>query len=124
MCNDQYPDESIIHTKLAAWHQWINGDMGTVGGGGMASLSEEACIEREKRKDVFRLPVVVSDAECTNRALSALMAQSVPQHQALIHYHFRSTSLESVAKRAGVRLSNAHQLLNMAHDNFMHFRCA
>jgi len=76
MCNDQYPDESIVHTKLAAWHQWINGDMGTVGGGGMASLSEEACVEREKRKDVFRLPVVVSDAECTNRALSALMAQS------------------------------------------------
>ena len=123
MSIDVYPDESVVRAKLQAWHQWRNSDVGLVGNGRMANFSEDAAARRDQTQNEFRLPIVVSDAQCTDRALKLLRDNATQQHAALMHYHFKSSCLRSVALAAGARTTVAAALLKHAHSNLMHYRC-
>ncbi len=122
MSIDVYADESIVRAKLQAWHQWRNSDVGLVGTGRMANFSEDAAARRDQTQNEFRLPIVVSDAQCTDRALTLLRDNSTKQHAALMHYHFKSSCLRSVALAAKIRNIAAAALLTTAHSNFMYYR--
>lgn len=118
---DIYPEESVVAAKLNAWSQWRRGDgvRGTVAG---QAFDPMTALTRELNRDNFRLPMLVSDAEHTDRAIKAMRKDHDREWLALECYHLRNSASRRVAQAARVHHADVPAILRRAHDNFRYFR--
>lgn len=123
MIFDRYQDESDCAAKLSAWDQWRRGD-GVKGQVKSVTWSEdERLLMRELNRDNFRLPLVVSDAEHTNRALQMLRNSDRKGCDALLCYHLKDTAARVITRIA--KLEHHRQVeavLRRAHEGFWYCR--
>ncbi len=117
---DEYPHESEVRVKLMEWGRWRAGELATFSSVSSIAWDELTAISRELKRSDFRMPIIERNAELTNRTLRALYDQSSQQHDALLHYHFKTTSLAAIARVVRIRTLDIGVLLRHAHDNFHH----
>ena len=120
---DRYQDEADCAAKLAAWDQWRRGDGVKGQVSAITWCEDERLLKRELNRDNFRLPLVVSDAEHTNRALQMLRNSDAKGCAALLCYHLENSSMRRVAKAAKLRTHmEAEAVLRRAHESFWYCR--
>lgn len=120
---DRYQDESDAAAKLTAWAQWRRGD-GVKGQVGTITWCEdERLLYRELNRDNFRLPLVVSDAEHTHRALRMLRNSDRKGCDALLCYHLYDSAARVITRRAKLEHHrDVDAVLRRAHEAFWYCR--
>ena len=120
---DRYQDEADCAAKLAAWDQWRRGDGVKGQVSAITWCEDERLLKRELNRDNFRLPLVVSDAEHTNRALQMLRNTDRKGCDALVCYHLKDTAARVITRHA--KLEHHRQVeavLRRAHEAFWYCR--
>ena len=119
--DDEWPYESFLRAKLEAWKQWTRGD-GVVGQAGRVLVLDEATAwVLQNKRDDFRLPIAVADAERTNRAVVELRATDSNAWRAIECYHFRSTSHQQISKAVKTHHMRVPDLLQRGHESLYFF---
>ena len=117
---DEYDPKGEVRIHLAEWKSWTKGEGVYVAR--VRAWDEATGEQREHNRSAFHLPIVTREAERTARALDELKQQSIKQHAALLHYHFQSVAISSVARATRVGFYSVGPLLRHAHENFLYFR--
>lgn len=120
--DERYPHETEVRSKLMEWAAWLSGEGFPIAGGCPLAWDEGAAVRRDQARDDFRIPVIVADAELSNRVICTMREQSPTQWLSLSHYHFTSTVHRTIARLAGVHHIRVDDILRHAHENFITFR--
>ena len=119
--DDEWPYESFLRAKLEAWKQWVRGD-GVAGQAGRVLVLDEATARvLENKRDDFRLPIAVADAERTDRAVIELRNTDSSAWRAIECYHFRSTSHRQISKAVKTHHMRVPDLLQRGHESLYFF---
>ena len=116
-----WPHETELRAKLLAWKQWMLGDGVASQAGRMLVLDEATARVLENKRDDFRLPIAVADAERTNRAVIELRNTDSSAWRAIECYHFRNTSHRQIAKAAKTHHMRVPELLKRGHESLYYF---